>query len=351
MCVPQEKIYNDSPNEFAEFLDSRRKYVFLSELGGTANPFVVEGIYELSEFKKPKCAECDVNRHYAVDPEWGDQACSHCERLAAQAEHDPVYTINFVRLAEFISSGIGCDICREFQKPGWLFGKLRGYDVYFAYSPTKSMCRALKTSEKSILIIGGNNLEHLTAGLETRIILLSRLLFVKDGRLNFAHEVIEEKIPQARRRNRREHPKSEGEPKKTQSRPPIQVYTPLYLTMIREWILNLHAKNETGTPSIDYINDWMRKNGRIDGVAPVSKWQTRRHINKLIGKAKGENIDPTFSVYWNGCTDERFISENHAKDISKTIVNLFKVANSTGFKVSPMRGMDAAEYADKVARR
>ena len=353
MCIPREKIYNDAPDEFAKSLDQGGPAVSLRELGGTDNPFIKVGIYKLEDDEfvsyHTHCPYCEAWTGTDDQPdEYGfiNFSCGCGTQFQHEVDECTYYTIDHAALAEFISKGLKCTVCRQFQG-GWLFGKLRNYDVYFACAPTKGMYKALESTPKSILIIGKNTPELLPTPLATRVIYLSRLLYVMDGELHFASEVIDEKIPLSHEGERTKGAKK-GAPKKAQSRPPIQAYTPLYLKMIREWIYNLHAKNETGTPSIDYINDWMRKNGRIDGVAPVSKWQTRRHINKLTGKAKGENIDPTFSVYWNGCTSESFISENHSKDISKTIMTLFSVANRTGFKVSLMHGMDAAEYATKV---
>ena len=344
-----QKIYNDAPDEFAEFLDSGAQTVTLEELGGKDNPFIKAGIYKQIPVRERDCTRCPTKGKPTVFPFSIDAlSCEECKELVQHEKENPQYVIDHPALADFISKGIGCSISRQFKKTGWLFGNLRGYDVYFACVPTPGMHRALEASPKSILIIGMNTPKSLPEKLAPRVVYLSRLLYVQNAQLNFAMEAIDEKIPPERRRARRAEKRRA--PRK-QSRPSIHVYAPMYLTMIRNWLCDLHEKNTTGTPSVKYVNGWMRRNCKIDGVEPVGEWQTRRHLDVLSGKKEYENIDPTFSIYWNGCSSPSFISENYNKDISKTIINLFKVANSTGFKVSPMRGMDAAEYADKVAQR
>ena len=346
-----QKIYNDAPDEFAEFLDSGAQTVTLEELGGKDNPFIKAGIYKQIPVEECKCDTCDINTlpGLFLDGEEEEEICGNCRAKVEAKKKNPDYAIDHSALADFISKGIGCTISRQFKKTGWLFGSLRGYDVYFACVPTPGMYHALEASPKSILIIGMNTPKSLPEKLAPRVIDLSRLLYVKDAKLNFAMETIEEKIPQEDHRPRRYEKR--GHTARRQSRPSIHVYAPMYLTMIRNWICDLHEKNTTGTPSVKYVNGWMRRNCKIDGVEPVGEWQTRRHLDVLCGKKECENIDPTFSIYWNGCSSPSFISENYNKDISKTIINLFKVADRTGFKVSPMRNMDAAEYADKVAQR
>jgi len=356
MCIPKEKIYNDAPDEFAEFIDSKREYVHLSELGGEANPFVVEGIYEPYEIAEKSCAGCEFDDpdNYDRDPDWCDQACAHCRAAIELAKNDPVYKINDMRLAEFISSGIGCAVCRQFKKTGWQFGKLRDYDVYFACSPTPGMYKALECTPKSILIIGMNTPDMLPTSLAVRVIYLSRLLYVAGGRLNFAQEAIEEKIPHPRRRTRRTDRMTGGEGKKY-SRPPIQVYAPYYLAMICEWLERLREKNEIGTPSFGWVTRWIHSNCHIQNINSVGERQIRRHVKTLMsGNVQSGRLDkrsPTFAVYWNGCNDKGFITKFSREDIASLIINTFEIAKKTGFKVTPMKGMDAAEYADKVVSR
>lgn len=364
MCVPQEKIYNDAPDEFAKFLDNGDLIVSLRNLGGTDNPFVKAGIYKPEEpdefsFYHATCPICGVEA-YADEPadEYGlvhfKCGCSDCGyRFELELDECTYYQIDHLALAEFISNGIGCNICRQFQR-GWLFGKLRDYDVYFACSPTAGMYKALESTPKSVLIIGKNTPKLLPSQLAPHVIYLSRLLFVQDGKLNFAPEAIEEKIPVSRRERRRAE-RPTGEITKKHSRPPIHVYTPYYIAMIREWLEELRREQKTGKPEYKWITEWMHEHCHIQGLEPVGERQIRRHVAKLIAEMpdnpKRDKRSPSFALYWDGCEDENFIARFSEEDVNSLILRTFKTAQATGFKVRPMRGMDAAEYADKVKMR
>ena len=353
MCVPQEKIYNDAPDEFAEFLDSGEQTVTLEKLGGENNPFIKAGIYQRLPPPVCHCEDCDINRLPDFDPIEAEHICDQCRENNDRKAQIVTYSIDHLALAEFISNGIGCTICRQFQR-GWLFGTLRGYNVYFACAPTAGMYRAITTSEKSVLIIGKNNPKLLPKGLEHKVIFLSRLLYVDDGILNFAPEAIEEKIPVSRRERRRAE-RPTGEITKKHSRPPIHVYTPYYIAMIREWLEELRREKKTGKPEYKWITEWMHEHCHIQGLEPVGERQIRRHVAKLVAEMpdnpKRDKRSPSFALYWDGCEDENFIARFSEEDVNSLILKTFKTAQATGFKVRPMRGMDAAEYADKVKIR
>lgn len=372
MCVPQEKIYNDAPNEFGKFLDSGRKTVSLHELGGLANPFVKAGIYQPVPTTSPIRIEDEVCPDLGETFEKQDKpthasafmvpgvevGMPSCPGVVVQIfstedeRTEELYEIDRAALAEFISRGIGCRICREFQC-GWFFGKLRGFDVYFSCSPTPGMYRAITTSDKSILIIGKNTPKLLPDGLEHKVILLSRLLYVQDRRLNFAHEAIEEKIPLPPQREVKKKEKQPDEPKKKQSRPPIQIYIPYYLSMMTEWLDQLRKTDTTGQPNKDWIVDWLYKNGPAFNHKRLSPRTIYRHINTMMScdppkKGKLEHRSAQFTAQWNGCVDIHYVKHFSLKDFTGEIIKAFNIAKKLGFDIKLMRGMDAAEYADKV---
>lgn len=359
MCDPK-KIYNDAPDEFAEFLDSGASTVSLHKLAGIENPFVKTGIYKeiLTESDTcTVCPHCGLEQIVSLTEEGRvskkqSSVCEMCHnQFQVSLDEFRLFEIQHDVLAEFISQGVGCSICRQFKKTGWQFGKLRDYDVYFACSPTPGMYKALESTPKSVLIIGKNNPKYLPPSLATRVIYLSRLLFVNDGKLNFAPEAIEEKVPMPRHEHRRTE-KNPEKPTKKHSRPPIQVYTPYYLCMICEWIDELRKKGQTGKPPFKWITRWLFLHCHIQGVAHVGERQVRRHVEKLIASTpdnpKRDKRSATFAVYWKECESERFVQVFSKKDVAKTITEAFDVAMKTGFKVSLMRGMDAADFADKV---
>lgn len=360
MCDPK-KIYNDAPDEFAEFLDSGATFVSLKKLGGAENPFVKAGIYTECAPEDEICTMC---------PECGQEQIVYRTEKLVTHKHMPVtcercghphlvylsefrlFTIQHDVLAEFISKGIGCSICRQYKKTGYMFGKLRDYDVYFACSPTPGMYKALESTPKSVLIIGKNNPQLLPPSLAPRVIYLARLLYVQDGKLNFAPEAIEEKIPLPPKSEPKKKEKDPEKPTKKHSRPPIHVYTPYYLEMIHEWLKELRRDEKTGKPEYKWITAWMHEHCHIQGLEPVGERQIRRHVKKLIAEMpdnpKRDKRSPSFALYWDGCEDENFIARFSEEDVNSLILRTFKTAQETGFKVRPMRGMDAAEYADKV---
>ena len=228
MATPEAKIYNDAPDEFAEFLDSGHLVVTLDKLGGQNNPFIKEGIYREAAPNISPNGEIQIRF-----PDGNESKVTEVKYVNKD------YAIDHNALAEFMSRGLGCKISRQFKKTGWQFGKLRGYDVYFACVPTAGMYRALESAPKSVLIIGQNNPETLPSSLATRVIYLSRLLFVKDGTLQFANEVVEEKIPMPQGGGRRDSEPKERRAKGNPKRWPIQMYAPHYLKMMAEWFENL----------------------------------------------------------------------------------------------------------------
>ena len=382
MTGQEDNIYSAAPDEFAAFLDGTESTVSLKKLKGENNPFVKAGIYKLhkseprmSSIKRPIVTH-DVKSGVsgAVCPCCGEisDVAPDLGMIFADYEADDdtaenfsidegiQYELDHPRLANFVANGIGCPPPRQFQK-GWFLGKLRDYDVYFACDPTKGMYKALESTPKSVLIIGKNTPEQLPAPLATRVIYLSRLLYVCDGELHFAEEAIDEKIPSARPGGRKEAKKPAAGPKK-KSRPGIEVYAPGYLEMIYMWLNRLHAKQETGTPKIRWVHKWMAKNFRIEGHDPVGEHQTRVHIKTLLKddgsacrhRVKGQFL--TFRLFWQGCESvdfvERFAGPN-AENLTDMIAGALAVANKDPrFKVHgkerPMLNMDATDYADKV---
>lgn len=319
MPQPEGKIYNDAPDEFAEFIDSGRVEVSLRDLGGPGNPFLKEGIYKGTS--------------------------------GAPSVSDAYFSIDHSALAEFMSRGLGCRVCRQFKKTGWQFGTLRGYDVYFACAPTAGMYRALESTPKSILIIGQNTPKTLPSEIATRVIYLSRLLYVRDGGLHFAQEVVEEKIPKPRAAAAGKSPRSERP--KRQSRPPVQVYTPYYLSMMGEWLDTLRREDGAGRPSKEWIVEWLRKNGPSFCRRGLSERQVYRHIDRLTAReppARGmpDFRSDVFAAHWNGCLDRNYVARFSTEDLAEAIMKAFAVAKKMGYDIRPMRSMDAAEFADKV---
>ena len=320
MLVPEEKIYNDAPDEFAEFLDSGETEVSLCDLGGLANPFVKEGIYK----RKDATADCTS------------------------------FTIDHPALAEFLSKGLGCTVCRQFKKTGWQFGNLRGYDVYFACFPTAGMYRALESMPNSVLIIGQNTPKALPPEIAVRVIFLSRLLFVKDGGLHFANEIIRLKIPMPDKGDEGDKAQKEKPPKK-QGHPPVQVYTPYYLSMMGVWLDKLRKEGGTGRPPKEWIVDWLQDKGPSCCRRGLSQRQIYRHIDKLTSpappaKGKPDFRSDVFTAHWNGCLDSDYVSHFSVEDLTNAIMKAFDVAKKMGYDIRPkvMRNMDAADYADKV---
>lgn len=353
------KIYNDAPDEFAEFLDSGEHLVSLKKLGGIKNPFIKAGIYkperpdDLFSFHTicPSCG-CEAYGTLSydltdtVDFKCGCLTCLHEFKL--EASECTYYEIDHAALAEFVSKGIGCLVCRQFQKTGWLFGTLRGYNVYFACSPTKGMYRALTTSDKSVLIIGKNNPKLLPEELGQKVILLARLLFVKDGELHFAQEAIEEKIPPSRRKASTETKPASSTPIK-RFRPPIQIYTPYYLAMVKAWISQLRANHgKYERPPMKWMQAWMYENGPFEGKRLCER-QMYRHIEAMTAETSNDKIDkrnPIFTMFYNGCESMSFVENFFEKDlvaeIQKTMQRATKIP---GFRLRPMRTCDAAEIA------
>ncbi len=314
MGQPAARKYNDAPDAFAEFLDSGKDAVSLAELGGDGNPFIKAGIYARN----------------------AGEECCRVDRAA---------------LAEFLSGGLGCTVSRRFQR-GWFFGKLRGYDVYFACSPVDGMYKALATTEKSVLIIGRNNPERLPDGLLKRVLFLSRLLYVKNGRLEFAMEAVEEKIPPepgAAKAQKRE-------PERRQSRPPVQVYAPYYLEMMADWMARLKAEGRTGRPSKGWIADWLKENGPPCARSRrLTERTVYRHIG-LLASSEAPEADaldcrsPVFKAHWEGCENPRYVARFTVDDLTDAIMKAFETAKSLGFSVKTMRAMDAADFAERRAQ-
>lgn len=350
------KIYNDAPDEFAEFLDSEQPTVSLAKLGGLENPFIKLGIYtKCPEFEMAfvNCEFC--NRLHTIDSQELSTEdnphplyCDNCgsEFLAYKDQHI-LYKIDHDALAEFISKGIDCRICRQYKKTGYMFGKLRGYDIYFACNPTEGMYKALECEPKSILIVGQNTPTLLPTALATRIIYLARLLFVKDGTLNFAHEILEEKIPLYKESKKAI---TNDQPKKKQPRPPVQCYTPFYLSMIAEWLVELKKQDKAEQPSKRWMSNWLYKHGPTFNRRRLSERTIYRHINQLIStkppsKGKPDCRSPVFTAHWHGCLDISHVNHFATTDITGEIIKAFSIARETGFDVGVMKGMDAFDFA------
>lgn len=350
-AVPNEKIYNDSPDEFAEFLDGKAQTVTLMELGGVDNPFIKAGIYRQIQ-SQCNCDNCEIN--HGEDYIVGEEIiCRECRLKAEAQKANPSYAIDHPVLAEFISNGIGCKICRQFQKTGWLFGNLRGHDVYFACVPTPKIYRAVASTPNSVLIIGQNSPKDLPPALLPRVIFLSRLIFARDGALNFAQEAIEEKIPLPHGRKSSGRGQDESKPKRRQARPPIQVYTPYYLQMMAVWLDDLRKKGKTGQPTKEWISQWMLENGPSFNRRRLAERTIYRHLDRLMslespGTDKPDFRSSEFTAHWNGCLDHNYVTRFSMKDITGEIMRAFTVARKFGFDVKPMRNMDAADFADKV---
>lgn len=363
MPAQESKIYNDAPDEFAKFLDSERFLVTLSELGGINNPFVKENIY------KKHHLESDDGNGYTVCPKCGNflELCflEYDDTITCyNRQHGPwtfkvteedctFYEVDRYALAKFMSKGLGCSVCRQF-KGGWLFGKLRGYDLYFADSPTAGMYRALESTPKSVLIIGQNTPTNLPPALATRVIYLARLLYVQDGTLHFDNEAVEEKIPLLRGRTAKATEQGE-KPAKEPSRPPIQVYTPYYLMMMGEWLEKLQREEKHCRPKIPWIAKWLHKNGPsfLRGREPLSDRQIYRHLDALTGKIRAAKGKPDcrsleFILHWNGCLDSAYVARFSVANLGEAISEAYTTAKKHGFKIESMRDMDAADFADKV---
>lgn len=367
--MPENKIYNDAPDEFAEFLDSGRCEVSLEDLGGEDNPFVKVGIYSFrrEEVKEGTyCPCCGAKEDVAPDlgflsdyDEGDEDSPENPLNLmivgSAPCDLQRYFSIDHNALAEFMSKGLGCTVCRQFKKTGWQFGKLRGYDVYFACRPTEGMYRALESAPKSVLVIGQNTPKTLPSSLATRVIYLSRLLFVKDGSLHFANEVVEEKIPLPH--GRAAHAAKEGKkPVKKYTRPPIQVYTPYYLSMMGVWLDKLQQEGKTGQPPKEWISDWLYRNGPPCNRRRLSERQIYRHIAKLTekqspAKCEPDYRSPVFAAHWNGCLDSAYVTRFSVDDLSEAIASALAIAEKQGFKIKTMKGMDAADFADKVRQK
>jgi len=342
-----EKIYNDAPDEFAEFLDQEGTTT-LATIGGRDNPFVKAGI--LRELPRPtnNCDTCEIGRLTDIDPDDADAICLKCRMSGPPTDDEIEFALNLETLGEFISSSIGCKVCRQFKRTGLQFGQLRGHDVYFACRPTASIYKALEMTPKSVLIIGQNNPKEIPSQIANRTISLSRLLYVDDGSLHVAPEVIEEKIPM---------PKSEAKSKtvspkcKKPSRPPIQVYAPYYLQMIREWIMRIRKSGKLQPHTAKWISGWMLDYGPFKDHR-LSERQVYRHLGMLkemdFDTKKPDRRSPVFVVYWNGCSDMKFVQNFSDADINDIIIKTFDTAKTQGFAIRPMRKMDAAEYAEKV---
>ncbi len=358
-------MYNDAPDEFAEFLDSGRYEVSLSDLGGVNNPFVKEGIYRECCFRAEFAA--DYYGQYAYCPDCGEKfyfnhdfakynclewKCDKCGSELFIYENDSIhFAIENARLAEFMSKGLGCSVCRQFKKTGWLFGKLRGYDVYFACVPTEGMYRALESAPKSVLVIGQNNPKNLPPALAPRVIYLSRLLFVKDGALHFANEVVEEKIPMRRDGGSRESGQKGKRAKGNPKRGRIHKYAQHYLTMMAEWFEILRREKRIGRPSIEWMADWLYEHNASPSRKRLSDRQIYRHI-KALTEASSKNGKPDrpyaeFVAHWYGCEDSQFVDNFSGKSLADVILKLFPSVKIGGNDIKPMRSMDAAEFADK----
>lgn len=356
MPVPESKIYNDAPDEFAKFLDSGNYVVTLGELGGLGNPFVTKGIYKKRHLETPEgygytvCPKCgDLLDLYFLEED-DTITCENRQHgpwtFEVKEEDCTFYEIDHDVLADFMSKGLGCPVCRQF-KDGWLFGKLRGYDVYFACNPTEGMYRALESTPKSVLVIGQNTPKNLPPALATRVIYLSRLLYVKDGTLHFANEAVEDKIPLPRGNRQKEKPT-----KKTARRWPIQVYAPYYLTMMSEWLDILRKEDRAGQPTKEWMVEWLYKHGASPNRKRLSTRQIYRHIDVLSeetppGKGKLDRRATVFGTHWNGCEDKAYVDTFSVKDLSEAILKSVSTARKLGFDINLMRHMDAADFADK----
>lgn len=364
MAVPEDKIYNDAPDEFAEFIDSGRHEVSLNDLGGENNPFVKEGIYKESWnpgealyycTEYAYCPDCGnklgFNHDFSKKP-YIDVECSCGSELTFRLQDCTHFAIDHCALAEFMSKGLGCSVCRQFKKTGWQFGKLRGYDVYFACSPTVGMYRALESTPKSVLVIGQNTPKTLPSALATRVIYLSRLLYVSGGTLHFANEVVEEKIPLPRGRAVQAAEKVEKSVKR-QARPPVQVYTPYYLSMMAEWLGKLQHEGKVGQPTKRWIAKWLYENGPSITRRRLTERQIYRHLEKLTAsnppdRGKPDYRSAVFTSHWNGCLDKAYVNHFSVEDLTTAISKAFDVASKMGFSIKPMKSMDAADFADKV---
>lgn len=368
MPVPEGKIYNDAPDEFAEFLDSERTEVSLRALGGVDNPFVKEGIYKESEYcitdydYYAYCPVCGKEVYFDDDPgEYPEYdplvvACNYIgcgtHEFAVRPDDCKFYVIDHIALAEFMSKGLGCAVCRQFKKTGWQFGKLRGYDVYFACSPTAGMYRALESTPKSVLVIGQNTPKNLPPAFATRVIYLSRLLYVKNGALQFANEVVEEKIPLPQGGARPESGPKEKQTKKPPRRWPIQAYAPFYISMMAEWLDILRREDRVGQPTKEWMVDWLYRNGASPNRKHLSTRQIYRHIEVMTSdrppeKGKPDLRVPVFANHWNGCEDRAYVATYSENDFGSAVMDAWNKAKKMGFDVGPMRGMDAADFADK----
>ena len=365
MPVSDSKIYNDAPDEFAEFLDSGRYEVSLSDLGGVNNPFVKEGIYRECCFRAEYAA--DYYGQYAYCPDCGNKfyfnhdfdkynclewKCEDCGSELFIYENDSIhFTIEHARLAEFMSKGLGCSVCRQFKKTGWLFGKLRGYDVYFACTPTAGMYRALESTPNSILVIGQNTPKNLPPALATRVIYLARLLYVKDGALHFANEVVGEKIPLPRGHTAKAT-KQDETPAKNPSHLPVQIYTPYYLMMMGVWLEKLQKEGKHGRPKKPWIAKWLHKNGPsfLRGREPLSPRQIYRHINALTGKTRAPKGKPDcrsaeFIIRWDGCRDMAYVSGYTGEGLADAILKASESSRKLEYEIGPTRSVDAATLA------
>ena len=361
MPVPESKIYNDAPDEFAKFLDSGNYVVTLGELGGLGNPFVTKGIYKKRHLETPEgygytvCPKCgDLLDLYFLEED-DTITCENRQHgpwtFEVKEEDCTFYEIDHHALADFMSTGLGCRVCRQF-KDGWLFGKLRGYDVYFACTPTAGMYRALESTPKSVLVIGQNTPKNLPPALATRVIYLSRLLFVKDGTLHFANEAVEEKIPLPQGEAHSQSGLKEKQTKKPPRRWPIQVYAPFYLSMMAEWLDILRKKDMVGQPTKEWMRDWLYKHGASPNRKRLSTRQIYRHIDVMTSdqppeKGKPDLRVPVFGNHWNGCEDRAYVATYSVEDITAAIMDAWEKVKKMNIDVGPMRGMDAADFADK----
>lgn len=350
-------IYKNAPDEFAEFLDSPYIAVSLKKLRGKENPFVKLGIYQehgYSEYESITCKECgeEITIHC---PDFDGKhlsyptTCNICNKsFLLDGRQFILYRIHHDVLADFISKGIGCPICRQYKKTGYMFGKLRGYDVYYASKPAEGMYKALEAEPKSILIIGQNNPSSLPSALAHRVIYLSRLLFVENGELKFANEAIEEKIPQSRSKAKLTSPNAVPKRKK-KVHLPIQIYTPYYLAMVKAWIKTIR---DTGgkykKPPMKWMQSWLAENGPLEGHRLCVR-QIHRHIELLeseVSDGKVDHRNPIFTMYYNGCESMQFVENFFEKDlvaeIQKTMQRATKIP---GYRIRPMRTCDAAEIA------
>ena len=360
MPVPESKIYNDAPDEFAKFLDSGNYVVTLGELGGLGNPFVTKGIYKKRHLETPEgygytvCPKCgDLLDLYFLEED-DTITCENRQHgpwtFEVKEEDCTFYEIDHHALADFMSTGLGCRVCRQF-KDGWLFGKLRGYDVYFACTPTEGMYRALESTPKSVLVIGQNTPKNLPPALATRVIYLSRLLYVKDGTLHFANEAVEDKIPLPRGRSAKAT-KQDETPAKNPSHLPVQIYTPYYLMMMGVWLEKLQKEGKHGRPKKPWIAKWLHTNGPsfLRGREPLSPRQIYRHINALTGKTRAPKGKPDcrsaeFIVRWDGCRDMAYVSRYTGEGLADAILKASESSRKLGYEIGPTRSVDAATLA------